>query len=63
MANPYFTENGLMFLRQLAQNNNREWFAEQKPVYEESVRTPALQFIADMADDGVDAGGEDLGGG
>jgi len=33
------------FLKELKNNNNREWFAENKP----SVRGPFLRFIADFA--------------
>ena len=51
MANPYFTAQSMSFLRQLKRNNNRDWFNEHKDVYEETVRTPALQFITDMSDD------------
>jgi len=51
MANPYFTKQGMTFLRKLAKNNDRDWFNEHKPVYETEVREPALQFIRDMADD------------
>ena len=51
MANRYFTSATLSFLRELARNNRRDWFAENKAGYEETVRTPALQFITDMADD------------
>jgi len=41
----------MTFLRKLAKNNNRDWFEKNKSVYEETVRTPALQFITDIADD------------
>ncbi|MDF1567344.1 MAG: TIGR02453 family protein [Spirochaetaceae bacterium] len=34
------------FLRDLERNNDREWFAANKERYEESVRDPALAFIA-----------------
>jgi uncharacterized protein (TIGR02453 family) len=34
------------FLRELAANNNREWFAEHKGEYEDVVRGPAMEFIA-----------------
>lgn len=50
MVNRYFTQESLSFLRQLAKHNNRDWFEENKANYEASVRTPALQFITDMAD-------------
>lgn len=51
MANQHFTPQSITFLRELARNNNRDWFEDNKAAYEESVRTPALQFITDMADD------------
>jgi uncharacterized protein (TIGR02453 family) len=39
----------LDFLRALAANNNRDWFNENKPVYECDVRQPAMTFIERMA--------------
>jgi uncharacterized protein (TIGR02453 family) len=51
MADRYFTPATLSFLRKLARNNQRDWFEAHKVEYEEMVRTPALQFITDMADD------------
>ncbi len=51
MANQYFTAESMAFLRQLKKNNNRDWFNERKDVYEEVIRTPALQFITDMSGD------------
>ena len=51
MANCYFNKSSFTFLRKLAKNNNRDWFAEHKEEYEESIRSPALAFITDMTDD------------
>lgn len=51
MVNPYFTADSLSFLSKLARNNNRDWFEKHKTDYETMIRTPALQFITDMADD------------
>ena len=51
MANPYFSTQTLSFLNQLASNNNRDWFNDNKSVYEDVVRTPALNFISDMTGD------------
>lgn len=51
MASRYFTKETLSFLRKLAKNNNRDWFTENKQHYEDMVRTPALNFIEDMADE------------
>lgn len=35
----------LDFMVELAENNNRDWFAENKPRYEALVKDPALAFI------------------
>lgn len=48
-AEPYFTEQTFRFLKALAKNNSREWFADNKPRYEEHVRGPALRLIGDLA--------------
>lgn len=40
----------LMFLAELAANNNREWFNENKSRYEEQVLDVALRFIQSMQD-------------
>lgn len=37
------------FLEDLSDNNNREWFAENKPRYESDVREPALELIRQLA--------------
>ena len=45
---PTFPQAGLKFLTNLKRNNNREWFLEHKPEYEESVRAPMTQIrVAD----------------
>lgn len=49
-ATPYFSAETFKFLRQLAKNNSREWFLDNKPRYEAEVRGPALRLIADLAD-------------
>jgi uncharacterized protein (TIGR02453 family) len=43
-----FDRSMLEFLDELAFNNNREWFAENKSRYEQLVLEPALDFIAAM---------------
>lgn len=43
-----FSEKTIQFLKQLAKNNNRDWFMQNKEGYEELVRKPALEFIASM---------------
>jgi len=43
-----FDPSLLGFLDELAQNNERDWFAENKHRYERLVREPALDFIVAM---------------
>ncbi len=38
----------MAFLRELARNNNRDWFQQNKSRYENAVQVPALQFIEAM---------------
>ncbi|HKS25937.1 MAG TPA: DUF2461 domain-containing protein [Thermoanaerobaculia bacterium] len=49
MPAQHFTPKLFAFLRELAANNDRSWFAANKERYERDVRTPALQFINDFA--------------
>lgn len=44
----YFTAATFKFLEQLAENNDRAWFEENKGDYEDHVRTPALEYIRAM---------------
>ena len=44
-----FTQASFCFLTRLAINNNHQWFNEHKQEFEETVRLPALAFIADIA--------------
>ncbi|MEM6639067.1 MAG: DUF2461 domain-containing protein [Pseudomonadota bacterium] len=44
----HFKPSMITFLRQLARNNTREWFADNKQRYEDLVREPALDFISAM---------------
>ena len=46
----HFTPKTFAFLRDLAENNDRDWFAANKERYETDVREPALDFIQDFAD-------------
>jgi uncharacterized protein (TIGR02453 family) len=45
-----FKPETLKFLRDLKKNNNRDWFNENKPRYEEQVLDVALNFIQSMHD-------------
>ena len=44
-----FSRKTIAFLKELKNNNNREWFNDNKQRYEDDVRTPALEFIEAMA--------------
>jgi len=46
MAFDGFPEDFFDFLSELKANNNRDWFANNKPRYEASVAEPCLDFIA-----------------
>lgn len=48
MSATYFSPASFKFLRGLAANNNRAWFAANKPRYEEVLRQPFLRLIADL---------------
>ncbi len=44
----HFTPELFAFLRELRENNNRQWFAANKLRYQSEVRDPALRFISDF---------------
>lgn len=44
----YFTAKTFAFLRELAKNNDRDWFKSNQAKFEEHVRGPALEFIEDF---------------
>ncbi len=46
---PYFTAGTFSFLKDLAENNDREWFRAKKDVYDRVVKEPALRFIMDFS--------------
>src|SRR5579864_7469395 len=45
-----FSPAGLKFLRDLAKNNNRAWFAPRKHVYEAELLEPLRGFVADASE-------------
>ena len=49
MAEKYFTKGTFQFMKDLADNNDREWFAENKGRYESAVKDPSLRFIEAFA--------------
>lgn len=44
----YFTQDLFQFLSDLKENNDREWFQQNKPSYEAHARDPFLRLIADL---------------
>ena len=46
---PVFTSDLFDFLRDLARNNDRTWFAENRDRYDRDVKGPALRFVAEVA--------------
>lgn len=48
METRYFTPAVFGFLRELAANNNRTWWEQNKDRYLATIREPALDFIADF---------------
>ncbi len=46
----YFTKEFLGFLEGLAAYNNREWFNENRALYERAVKEPHAAFVADLID-------------
>jgi len=49
MGTRYFSPQLFAFLRNLAENNDREWFKGHQGDYEQYIREPALDFINDFA--------------
>jgi uncharacterized protein (TIGR02453 family) len=43
---PGFQREGLDFLRDLAENNDREWFTPRKAIYEETLRRPMIELVS-----------------
>ena len=46
----HFTSALFEFLSELAENNNREWFQDNKARYERDVRDALVHFVADFGD-------------
>lgn len=45
-----FPPQGLQFLADLVENNDREWFNANKPTYQDYILTPAVAFIETLGD-------------
>ena len=50
VSSPHFTPALFEFLSELADNNNREWFQDNKPRYERYVRDALVQFVSDFGE-------------
>lgn len=50
MPTRYFTPAVFEFLRELAENNDKAWWEDNKQRYIDTVREPALDFIVDFGD-------------
>lgn len=48
MGKRYFTPKVFQFLRELEANNEKSWWEDNKDRYVETIREPALEFIADF---------------
>lgn len=48
MSTRFFTPAVFGFLRELAENNDKAWWQANKQRYRETIREPALDFIADF---------------
>jgi uncharacterized protein (TIGR02453 family) len=46
----HFDENFFDFLKELKQNNTREWFQDNKERYQAAVQEPLLRFISDFSE-------------
>ncbi len=44
----YFTTKTFAFIRELTENNDRDWFKARKDRFDDEVREPALDFIEDF---------------
>lgn len=44
----YFSKAFLQFFKDLSANNNSEWFADNRPVYEKEVKKPFLALVTDL---------------
>ncbi len=47
----YFSRSTFDFLRDLAENNDRDWFAANRGRYEAHVKEPAQRFILAIGED------------
>ena len=56
----HFSNEALKFLRGLKRNNDREWFAARKDIYEREVKAPMLALVAEINDAMIDFAPENV---
>ncbi|MGB6691462.1 MAG: DUF2461 domain-containing protein [Terracidiphilus sp.] len=49
-AEPFLRKGGLAFLRNLAKNNDREWFTPRKGIFEAELKEPMLAIVRKITD-------------
>jgi len=49
MSHAHFTKATFTFLRELKENNARDWFERNKPRFRAEVQEPAIRFVTDFA--------------
>jgi uncharacterized protein (TIGR02453 family) len=47
-AFPGFPKEGIQFFRSLMRNNRREWFQPRKPIFEEKLKQPMRELVAEI---------------
>src|ERR1019366_7441520 len=47
-AFPGFPREAIQFFRGLARNNNRDWFLPRKTIFEEQVKQPMRELVAEL---------------
>ena len=50
MKKVYFTKEMISFYETLARNNNKEWFAENRHIYDKQIIPAAKEYITDMGE-------------
>ena len=45
-----YPKDGLKFFADVAENNNREWFQENKGRYQQNILTPSQDFVVELGD-------------
>ncbi|HEV2708856.1 MAG TPA: DUF2461 domain-containing protein [Edaphobacter sp.] len=56
----HFSNEALKFLRGLKRNNDREWFAARKDIYERELKAPMLALVAEINDAMIDFAPENV---